>query len=84
MKRLCRRCGAWIIEAVTERGTHMPIDPEPHPDGAIQLLYQGDTVLAVIRIRDRPTDVPLHRNHFATCPNIAPALAKPKRKRVRP
>ena len=64
MKATCPKCGARILYVVTERGTRMPIDPMPSPEGNIEIAANG---LAVLRVRDKPAGVPLYAHHHRTC-----------------
>lgn len=66
----CGSCGADIIWAEsTSTGRTAPIDADPHPDGNI--LLRGDGTYTVIPTPEQKEAivVPLHLNHFVTCPN---------------
>lgn len=63
-------CRAPIVWARTERGSRMPVDPDPSPGGSV--LLDGDGPEPVARViakgeRDGRTD--LHASHFQTCPD---------------
>lgn len=60
----CRSCQAEISWYKTPRGKNIPIDPEPHPDGNVQ-INEVDRVAIVVH---PGTYVPLYRSHFSTCP----------------
>lgn len=73
----CRSCGSAIIWTVTEHGVRMPVDAQPLDSGTVQLfgLAFGESV-ALSRVLSgdsltaaRGEGVPLHRSHFASCPN---------------
>jgi hypothetical protein len=72
----CRSCGSAIIWTVTERGKRMPVDAQPLDSGTVQLVgnafgesvalsrvLSGDSLTAA-----REQGAPLHRSHFASCP----------------
>ena len=72
----CRSCDAKIRWARTSSGKAMPLDPEPTPEGNIQLcIVGGEEIAAVLGAGDRAAaqleQIPLYVSHFATCPNAA-------------
>lgn len=69
----CRSCHAPVTWAETRTGKTMPVDPDPHPAGNVQLFQhpsgaQMADVLGPLEVAANG-DRPLHRSHFATCPN---------------
>lgn len=69
----CRACGArigWVRTAAN--GKLMPLDPDPHPAGNVE-LYTLDTGQLVARVHGQPEllhpDGPRYMPHQATCPN---------------
>jgi hypothetical protein len=71
----CRSCGQPIRWAITRNDRRMPLDPEPHPDGNVQIVAHDDgrdlVSVLVGRARDDcvAAAVPLYRSHFQTCPH---------------
>jgi hypothetical protein len=72
----CSACGAPLWWTLTPRGNRGPIDAEPSSDGTVLVLQPRglDALLAVMLsgdtlIKARNAGVPLHKSHFATCPN---------------
>lgn len=76
--RPCPRCGWPVLTMVTERGRPLALDPFPHADGTVQPVETHDDQRArVLAASDsRPDDVPLYRQHAATCPEKQPARAQ--------
>lgn len=69
----CDGCGAPILWALSSNGKRMPIDPDPHPDGNVEVEFLGAEG-PVARVLKRgqlpwPGDKPLYRTHFASCPD---------------
>ena len=80
----CRSCRQTIRWALTERGRPIPIDPEPRPDGNLELVYIDRVLVARTITPEREQELelqlleasregrepvlPLHVSHFATCP----------------
>lgn len=67
----CKGCGAPIRWAVTTKHRSLPLDPDPHPEGNVELqdLEPGIAPVALVHKRGcAPTDRPLYRTHFASCP----------------
>ena len=71
----CKSCGAAILWAKTARGAAIPIDPNPCPDGNLEVSFGERGTFATVRqpgsqmhslARANGT---LWRSHFATCPN---------------
>lgn len=73
-----QRCGAEIVMARTEASAGrraMPVDVEPHPEGAVELfLFEGRELWA--RVLPKPKrdqgalpigDLELRQSHFVTC-----------------
>ena len=81
MKRAeCRSCHAEIAFVATTHGGKMPIDFEPVADGTIAVVAglagEIDPPLGVVLTDDalaraRARGAPLHRSHFASCPQAA-------------
>jgi hypothetical protein len=65
----CRSCGAQIVWAVTEAGKRMPVDPEPSPDGNVELIGSPEHPRAVVHGTRPLFGPPLHLAHFVTCTN---------------
>jgi hypothetical protein len=72
----CRSCEAAILWAVTTKGSLMPVDADPHPDGTLVLIDNHGELFVRHPSPMFDADKPLHRSHFATCPD-----AKEHRKR---
>lgn len=47
----------------------MPIDPEPSPDGNVELAPRGQGLTAIIHGQPPLGAPPLHMPHHATCPH---------------
>ena len=75
----CRSCGASIVWTITDRGKRMPVDADPHPEGTIEVIaHAAEPNLYRSRVLDpyaldiaRENRTPVHRSHFATCPQAA-------------
>jgi hypothetical protein len=66
---VCKSCGAPILWARSDRGSLMPLDRSPHPDGNLELV-QVDGVGQVARVVvPDPTLGHRRLSHFVTCPN---------------
>jgi hypothetical protein len=66
-------CAAPVIWARTSSGELMPVNPDPDPDGNVELMPPGagyDTPTAIVHPADQPTLWAGERyvSHFATCP----------------
>jgi hypothetical protein len=61
----CRSCLAPIKWAKTIRDRRIPLDPNPSPDGNIELI---NGIAHVVGTSDNPADI-RHISHFATCPH---------------
>lgn len=66
---ICRGCGAPIIWAVTPNGKRIPINPEPHPTGNIELDTTHRPTRATVHSQGPLGVDTLYLAHFATCPN---------------
>ena len=68
----CKACGNPILWArVTATGKMMPVDPEPRPDGNIELT-RGRTPEATVHGQSPlgvDPDLTLYVSHFVTCPS---------------
>jgi hypothetical protein len=53
--------------AITAAGRRIPLDPDPVPDGNVELVAGRAIVLG--RGVSRPAGAVLYVSHFATCPN---------------
>lgn len=62
--RPCRSCGAPIQWVWTVTGKAMPLDPEPHPDGNVELID------GVAHVHSQPCPDG-YLSHFVTCPQGA-------------
>lgn len=64
----CRKCGEPIRWTMTMKGKNLPIDPDPHPGGNVQLQEQGpwQPPLAMVHTITAP-GVVYYISHFATC-----------------
>jgi hypothetical protein len=75
MSSKCRSCEADVIWLEHERtGKPAPIDAKPTSDGNIVVDDVGGTYSVVPeQVRDNLIEagMPLHTNHFATCPQRA-------------
>lgn len=61
----CKPCGAVIHWYKTTNGKNIPVDPDPHPDGNVQI----DVIRNIARVvRQGSVDGPVYRSHFVTCP----------------
>lgn len=73
----CRSCGReieWVI--VAKSGKRMPIDPNPRPNGNIEILptIDGETGARMIEVVGKASisaDHPRYVSHFTTCPKAA-------------
>lgn len=65
----CRGCGAPIIWAVTATSKRIPINPEPHPTGNIELDLTDRIPRAIVHTQGPLGVDTLYLAHFATCPN---------------
>jgi hypothetical protein len=69
----CRSCGATIEWAVTANRKSIPLDPDPHPDGNLVLVWTspGRQPMALVVNPHEPMldEPPRYRSHFVTCPN---------------
>lgn len=63
----CSSCGAAILWLNTAKGKSMPVDAEPSEGGNIRISRGVAEVLS----KPDQKDEPLHKSHFATCPNAA-------------
>jgi hypothetical protein len=61
----CKSCGAPVRWARTDAGKNIPIDPDPRPDGNIQLVDAGTHLAARVGAAGSGS----HVAHFVTCPN---------------
>lgn len=73
----CRSCGAPILWARSWSGRSMPVDAEPCDEGNLVIETEsGGARVALVLTGDalavtRRGPAPLHRSHFATCPNAS-------------
>lgn len=70
MNATCDTCGAPVIWCRTETGKRMPVDTQPAHDGNLRLT-DPDSALPTARPASRGGDSPLHRSHFASCPDAS-------------
>ena len=69
--RKCASCGATIRWVLSHRGSKLPIDAEPVPNGRLVVEaadHHGAVAQPFEPLFDGP-DVPRYRSHFTTCPN---------------
>lgn len=72
MSGACRSCGAPILWALTPKGLRMPLDVEPHPEGNVLLVGDGECrPLTAAEVTSGAHPEQRHRAHFATCPHAA-------------
>jgi hypothetical protein len=69
----CRTCRAPILWAVTIAGNSIPVDPEPVPDGNIELLDRSELRMQPRAVVIDPAQTsldaaPRYVSHFVTCP----------------
>jgi hypothetical protein len=67
MSDRCRSCGAPIRWARTAKGTAVPLNPEPAPNGNVVLMGDG-TVTYLGRGQAPPEGTLRWTSHFASCP----------------
>lgn len=81
----CSSCPAIVIWAETEKGSRMPVDAKPVPNGNIYLVHRGPrkAPLAVHAKFDRidGQKIPKYRAHFASCPNASRHRRRPPPKK---
>jgi len=66
----CRSCGRQIIWAATPKGRAIPLDPNPAPDGNLELIEVDGTRYARSALSGSNLfDEPRYVTHYATCPN---------------
>lgn len=63
----CRTCKAPIVWARTRTGMAIPLDPEPVPNGNVEVAGPAGEVAASY-VQAEP-DVVRYVSHFATCPD---------------
>jgi hypothetical protein len=66
MSDTCNSCGAPIRWSRTLKGSYMPLDAEPNPDGNV-VLYDNGTCRVLVD--EWGHEGHRHTSHFATCPN---------------
>lgn len=62
----CKSCGAEVWWKLTKNDKRMPVDPVPSDQGNVQLV--GDLAIVLTAEQLEQNTGPLHRSHFATCP----------------
>lgn len=82
MSESCRRCGAPITWAITEKGRRMPLDRDPVPDGNVVITELAGVrspggMIPRVHVLHKDENPPgqRYKAHFATCPS------RPKRGR---
>lgn len=65
-RELCSSCGAPIVWGLTAAGERLPLDAEPLD---VRGLFMRDRFSG--RAITLELAYPVHRTHFATCPNAA-------------
>jgi hypothetical protein len=68
----CGRCQALVMVATTDHGLPLPVDPDPHPDGMLEVRWRAEvlrvrTVARADRARVRLECGGLYRAHLASC-----------------
>lgn len=71
---LCRSCQQPIRWETTPAGKAIPLDPDPHPSGNVDVVYVGGELVAIVlgpadAVSAQAAGHKLYRSHFATCPN---------------
>lgn len=64
----CRSCRKPVLWAITQKGARIPVDPEPVPNGNIELRDDGNGEIRSTTVKPDPS-VRKYVAHFATCPN---------------
>lgn len=66
----CKSCNRPVIWCRTANAKKMPVDPDPAPNGNVEVTEVNGIYLATVHAQ-RPfgLDAPLHLSHFVTCPN---------------
>jgi hypothetical protein len=66
----CKHCGRPIVWAKTERGKNRPVDPDPVPNGDLELKATGtENGRVLFAVRTAPTSATKRwRCHFVSCP----------------
>lgn len=83
--KTCGSCGAPIVWATTAHGRRIPVDPDPVPDGNLELLEMSGVLVAHVLTVEREAELErelldanragvtptlaLFKTHFATCPS---------------
>lgn len=72
----CGVCRALVMVATTDNGVPMAVEPEPHPDGMLEVAWRSQvlrvrTVPRVDREIVRKTRGGLYRAHLASCKPVA-------------
>jgi hypothetical protein len=62
----CKSCGAVVHWYKTNNGKNIPLDPDPHPEGNVQINVVQNVATVV---RPGSVDGPAYRSHFVTCPD---------------
>jgi len=65
----CRSCGAEVIWAKTDSGAMAPFDAAESPEGTFSLEEMSPPTAHYVLADERQWRGPLHRSHFATCPD---------------
>lgn len=67
---MCRGCKARIVWAITPKGKSMPLDPEPSPDGNVEVVTDANGRWHVVAVHPEPDLFGGIRylSHFVTCP----------------
>lgn len=74
----CRGCGAPIRWVRTEHGNLMPIDPDPDPDGNVELVDDlGEELVAIVHAQPTLTGGDRWMPHHATCPDADQFRGRP-------
>lgn len=66
----CARCDAYVRPVITESGARLLVDPFAHPAGTVWPLTtpHGQRAKVLAGHDPHPQDVPLFRQHAASCP----------------
>lgn len=66
----CAGCKAEIVWATTPKGKSMPLDPEPNPDGNVEVIVDRYGRWHVVAVHSGPDlfGGVRHHAHWTTCP----------------
>jgi len=76
----CGSCRAEIRWVTTQNHAHMPIDPDPTPDGNVIPIPQGEDVEPLARVLRKDEEPPPGTKRFTTHWETCPTAAKHRRR----